>query len=115
MSTQAHPQVTEALEQLQRFNSVLEDQMQLTKTGSFTATDEAETVEVTIDGHGCLTGLHIEAGLLRRGAETVQQRISEALVNARAGGDAAFEAQHEELAAKLTDITRSLVDILGQH
>ncbi len=112
MST--HPQLTEALEQLQRFSSAVEDQMAATKTGSYTATDESETVEVTIDGQGSLTGLHIDDGLLRRGAETVQQRINEALMKAQTRGNEAFEAQHEQLAADLTDITRSLVDIVGR-
>jgi DNA-binding protein YbaB len=114
MNNQSHPQVTDMLEQLQRFSSVLDDQMQRTKTGSFTATDEAETVEVTVDAHGWLTGLHIEEGLLRQGAETVQLRISEALIKAQANGDVALEAQQEQLAADLTDITRSLADILRQ-
>ncbi len=107
-----HPQVVEALDQLKRFNSALEDQMQRTATGSFSATDETETVDVTINGHRCLTGLHIEDGLLRLGAETVEQRINEALGRAQASATQATQAQQAELVSTLSEVAASLSGML---
>jgi DNA-binding protein YbaB len=107
-----HPQVAEALEQLRRFNSALEAQMQQTATGSFSASDETETVEVTINGQRCLTGLHIEDGLLRLGAETVEQRINEALGRAQAIATQASQDQQQELMGPLSEVLGSLVGML---
>lgn len=113
MSIEPHPQMTEVLDGLQRFSSSLEEQMNRTSSESFTATDEAETVEVTINGDRCLTGLHIEEGLLRQGAETVQQRINEALHKAQADADGAFEIQQEQVMSSLSDIARVIRGVLG--
>jgi hypothetical protein len=107
-----HPQVAAALEQLQRFNSALETQMQRTATGSFSGSDETETVEVTIDGHRCLTGVHIEDGLLRLGAETVEQRINEALGRAQATATQATQAQQEELMSSLSEMATAFKGML---
>ncbi len=112
-SAGTHPQVVQALEQLQRFNSVIEGQMRRTDTGSFTATDETGTVEVTLNGHRCLTGLEIEEGLLRLGAAAVQERINEALHTAQAAATDARQAENAQLVRSLVDITRSLQDSLG--
>ncbi|CQD06373.1 Nucleoid-associated protein YbaB [Mycobacterium europaeum] len=112
-SREPHPQVTETLAQFERFNKALEDQMHLTNTESFTASDETETVEVTINGHRCLVDVHIEDGLLRLGAETVQRRINEALANAQAGATEAIQAQQAQLVANLTDILGSLQNTVG--
>ena len=113
MSTEMHPQMTEALRQAQRFQSAIEDQMDQTNTESFTATDEAKTVSATVNGRYWLTGLRVEEGLLRLGAKTVEQRINEALLNARAAATAAVEAEREQLAASLVDIAADLKNSLG--
>jgi len=116
MSTEAqaqHPQVAQALEQLEKFNQILEDQMHLTNTGSFTATDQAKTVTVTINGNHLLTGMFIEEGLLRLGAETVEQRINEALVHAQAQATAAINGQQHQLITALVDITDDLAKSIG--
>lgn len=113
MIPDAHPQVAEALEQLQRFGSALESQMRRTHTQSFTATDEAETVEVTINGHRCIVGLDIEDGLLRLGAHTVQLRVNEALQKAQVGASAAQQAQQAELMASLAGLAGSLQTTVG--
>jgi DNA-binding protein YbaB len=113
MSPDAHPQVAQALEQLQRFSSALESQMYRANTQTFTATDEAQTVAVTINGHRCLTGLHVEDGLLRLGAKTVQQRVNAALQEAQAGASAALQAQQAQLFASLTDLAGSIQKTVG--
>src|SRR5947209_3211297 len=113
VSPDAHPQVAQALEQLQRFSSALESQMYRSNTQFFTATDEAQTVEVTINGHRCLTGLHVEDGLLRLGANTVQQRVNAALQKAHAGASAALQAQQAQLFASLTDLAGSIQKTVG--
>lgn len=106
----AHPQVVQALEQLQQLSSALESQMHRSHSQSFTATGEAETVEVAIDGRRCLTALDIHDGLLRLGAQTVQQRVNEALQKAQAGASAALQAQ---LFAALTETAGSLQKAVG--
>ncbi|MBV8787396.1 MAG: YbaB/EbfC family nucleoid-associated protein [Mycobacterium sp.] len=113
MTTDSHPQMAAALEEFQRFNEVLEGQMRRKSTDSFTATDEDQTVEVTINGDSCLIDMHIEAGLLRLGAETVEQRINEALLKAQAEAAANFEVQYEQLVDSLGEIVTSLQSIVG--
>ncbi len=108
-----HPQVAEALEQLKRFNAALEDQMYQTNIESFTGTDEAKTVNVTIDGHHALTGLSIEDGLLRLGAQTVEERLNEALRNAQAAATAAITAQQQQVFASLLDMTEQMMKAAG--
>ncbi|OMC11914.1 MULTISPECIES: YbaB/EbfC family nucleoid-associated protein [unclassified Mycobacterium] len=113
MTIEMHPQVAEALRQAQRFQSALEDQQHRTNTESFTATDESETVEVTVNARLCVTGVHIEDGLLRLGAETVEQRVNEALSNARAAATSAIDAEHEQLIELAAGIAGSLKETFG--
>jgi len=108
-----HPQVAEALEQLKRFNSALEDQMYQANIESFTGTDEAETVNVTIDGRHALTGLFIEDGLLRLGAQTVEERLNEALRNAQAAATSAITAHQQQVFASLLDMTEQMMKAAG--
>lgn len=100
--------VDEVLRELQGFTSAIEDQQYRTETASFKATDEAETVEVTLDGRNWLTGLFIEEGLLRLGPETIARRLNEALRNAQAAADAASEADQQRLVASLVGIADKL-------
>ncbi|MCV7429635.1 YbaB/EbfC family nucleoid-associated protein [Mycobacterium montefiorense] len=113
MGPEAHPQVAQTLEQLQRFSSALEAQMRRTHTQSFTATDEAETVEVTIDGHRRLVGLDIQDGLLRLGAETVQRRVNAALQTAQVSASATLQVQQADLVASLAGLAGSLQSTVG--
>ncbi|MEE6179092.1 YbaB/EbfC family nucleoid-associated protein [Mycobacterium sp. 050134] len=108
MAAEMHPQVAAALQHAQEFQSAIQDQLHRTETGTFTGTDEAGSVEVVLDGRRWLNGLYIEEGLLRLGAEAVQQRINEALQNADATAAAAVEAEYEQLIASLADITNAL-------
>jgi DNA-binding protein YbaB len=114
MSAETHPQVAEAMLQVQQFQSALEDQVHRTDTETFTATDEAETVQVAINGRHWLTGLYIENGLLRLGAETVGQRITEALQKVHAAATEAVAAEQQQLMASLADITDALQKELGR-
>jgi DNA-binding protein YbaB len=113
MTAETHPQVADAMQQMQRFQSVLEDQLTQLNTGSFTGTDENRTVEATLDGHSTLTGLFIEDGLLRLGTETVGQRINEAIAHAQAAASANLTAQQQQLYAGLSEITGSLKNGIG--
>ena len=45
-----HPQVAAVLKQAQRLQSIVDDQLHKMNSETFTATDEAETVEVTLTG-----------------------------------------------------------------
>jgi DNA-binding protein YbaB len=105
-----HPQVAAVLQQAQRLQSIMDDQLQRMNNQTFTATDESETVEVTLNGHHHLTGTFIADGLLRLGVETVQQRLNEALQNATAAASASIEADRERIDAAVAQITADLPD-----
>jgi len=102
------PDMDAALHHAQLAQSSLEDFKHEINTGTFTGTDDARTVEVTINGRQWLTDLYIEDGLLRLGAETVGARLNEAVGNAQAAATAGVEAQQEQLLAKLADIAETL-------
>jgi DNA-binding protein YbaB len=109
-----HPQATAVMDEFKKFSDVLEGALKQRGTGSFTAKDESETVEVVINGDLCVSQLHIEDGLLRLGAETVQERINEALMRATAEASASIEASQVETFEKLTQIVDSLQKITGE-
>jgi DNA-binding protein YbaB len=115
MTNQAqHPRVTDALQLTQQFSSILEDDRYRARNASFTATDETATVTATVNGDRWLTGLQIEHGLLRQGAESVRQRINEAIHNAAlAATYAASQSTQAQLTEKLTDIVSQLQEQLG--
>ncbi|GBE65221.1 hypothetical protein MFM001_16830 [Mycobacterium sp. MFM001] len=52
------------------------------RSTTFTGTDEYKSVEVTLNGHHQLLSVFISDGLLRLEAETVEQRLNEAVRNA---------------------------------
>ena len=87
MTEEMHPEVAAVLQQAERLQSLMDEQLHKMNSQTFTATDEAETVEVTLNGHHHLTGTFIEDGLLRLGAAAVEQRLNEALQKATGGGD----------------------------
>jgi DNA-binding protein YbaB len=114
MSIEAqHPQVAEMLSHLQQFNSALDDQMRRTTVETFSATDETKTVNATVNGSRCLTGLYLEEGLLRLGADTVAERVNEALAHAQAASSEASNAQRAQLVSALSEIAGSLKETLG--
>ena len=88
----------------------MDEQLHKMNSQTFTATDEAETVEVTLNGHHHLTGAFIEDGLLRLGAEAVEQRLNEALQNATAAATASIDADRERIDAAVAEITAELMD-----
>ena len=100
-----HPQVAAVLAQAQRLVSIMDDQLDKMKSEKFTATDQSETVEVTLDGHHRLTDVFINDGLLRLGAETVARRLNEALRNASTQATAAIETDWRRLDAAFAEIT----------
>ena len=102
-----HSEVAAVLQQAQRLQSVMDEQLAKMNTESFTATDEAKTVEVTLNGHHWLTDLFIEDGLLRLGADTVEARINEALGNATAKATESIDADRARLNELVAEITAS--------
>ena len=80
---------------------------------TFRGIDEAQTVAVTVDGRQRLTGLQIKDGLLRLAAETVAQRINEAILEAQAEATVADRAAQERLFESMDDAAGSLKDVLG--
>jgi DNA-binding protein YbaB len=100
-----HPQVAAVLRQAQRLQSVMDDQLHKMNNETFTATDESKTVEVTLNGHSHLTGVFIEDGLLRLGAEAVEQRLNQALQKAMAEATTSINADRERIDALVAEIT----------
>ena len=98
---------------IQRMHSVMVDNLYQMNTEYLTATDEANTVEATLNGRGWLAGLDIEHGLLRLGAETVSRRVNEALRNAQTAAALDIEARAERITAELEDATAKLEDAIG--
>ena len=100
-----HPQVAAVLQQAQQLQSLMDDQLHKMAGETFSAMDESQTVEVTLDGHHLLTDVYIQDGLLRLGSETVEARLNEALTNAGAIAAASIEADRERIDAVITEIT----------
>jgi DNA-binding protein YbaB len=96
------------MDEFKKFSDVLEGALKQKGTGTFTAKDETETVEVFINGDRCVTALHIEDGLLRLGAETVEERINEALMKANAEASASLDAMYGATFEALAKIVDSL-------
>jgi DNA-binding protein YbaB len=107
--------LSDAQGQLEHSISAIEDERYRANTQTFTATDEAATVEVVVNGNSWLTGLYIEPGLMRLGAETVQQRILQALYKAQAAaleaGEVAAEQLQETLGAALSALDQTVGDL----
>ena len=105
MSDDMHPEVAAVLRQAQRLQSLMDEQLAKMNTETFTATDESETVEVTLNGHHWLTDVFIEDGVLRLGAEVVENRVNEALRKASAQAAESITTDRERLDAAIAEIT----------
>ena len=110
MADDMHPEVAAVLKQAQRLQALMDEQLNKMDSESFTATDESETVEVTLNGHHWLKDVFIEDGLLRLGANKVEQRLNEALQNATADATASIDADRERLDAVVAEITADMTD-----
>ncbi len=108
MADDMHPDVAALLQQAARLQSLMDEQLHKMASDTFPATDEDETVEVTLDGYQHLTGAFIEDGLLRLGAAAVEQRLNEALQNATAAATESSELDKERIDAAVADITADL-------
>ena len=100
-----HPEVAAVLRQAQRLQSVMDEQLAKMKSETFTATDDEESVEVTLNGHHWLTDVFINDGLLRLGTETVQDRVNEALQKASTMAAESIAADRERIDAAVAEIT----------
>ena len=101
------PEAAETVRQAALFQSALHKQLHWMNDETFTGADEANTVQVTINGHQTLIGLHIQNGLLKKfGAEGVEQRINEALLNASLTAAEALEAKGAGLEKAFAEISR---------
>jgi len=114
VTEEMHPHVAAVLNQAQRLQSVMDDQLYKMQNETFTATDESKTVEVTINGHHWLTDVYIKDGLLRLGADIVEQRINEALQKATGQATASSRADQERINAVLAEITDELGGLAGE-
>ena len=108
MTDEMHPDVAAVLQQAERLQSLMDEQLHKMKTEKFTATDDAETVEVTLNGHHHLTGTFIADGLLRLGAPTVEERLNEALEKATDAATQSIELDRDRIDAEVADITAGL-------
>ncbi|RFD27259.1 secretion protein EspL [Mycobacterium uberis] len=103
------PTQARTLALLGQFQSALDGQFNRMNDGVFKASDREKTVEVTINGYQWLTGIRIESGALRElGHEVVAARINEALQNAQGAATAYNEVAGEQLATKLSALSRAI-------
>jgi DNA-binding protein YbaB len=108
-----HPEVAAVLKQAQRLQTLMDDQLTKMNTETFTAADESDTVEVTLNGHHWLTDVYIEAGLLRLGADVVQGRVNEALQKASAQASESITADRERIDEKIAEINSDMTHTAG--
>ncbi len=110
MTDDMHPEVAAVLRQARRLQSLIDEQLDKMASDSFTAADESETVEVTLNGHHWLKDVYIEDGLLRLGSETVEQRVNEALQKANAVASESIDADRQRIDAVVAEITAEMSD-----
>ena len=114
MEFESHPQATAALDEMKKFNELLEGALTKKSTGSFSAKDETETVEVVVNGDILLTQVYIEDGLLRLGAETVEDRINEALMKATVDATVSNQAAYGATVEAITGMLENMQKIMGE-
>lgn len=102
-----HPEVAAVLRQAGRLQELMDQQLHKMASDSFTATDESETVEVTLNGHHHLVDVFIADGTLRLGAGTVEQRLNEALLQATAEAAESIAVDQDRLNEAVAEITRT--------
>ena len=108
INSEMDPHVAQALALAARFQSALDGTLNSMNNGSFLGKDEAETVEVSINGHQWLTGVRIEEGLIKElGAEVVGMRVNEALQKAQMAASNYNDAAGEQLTAVLEAMTNA--------
>ena len=105
MTDEMHPQVSAVLHQAQQLQAAMDAQLHKMNTETFTATDEGESVEVTLNGHHHLIDVYIKDGLLRLGAHDVERRLNEAIQKATAAATTSIEADRERLDALVAGLT----------
>ena len=110
MTDDMHPEVAAVLRQARRLQSLMDEQLDKMATASFIASDEHDTVEVTLNGHQWLKDVYIQDGLLRLGAEEVEHRVNEALHKASAEASASIDADRERIDAVVAEITAEIPD-----
>ncbi|GJF08165.1 DNA-binding protein [Mycolicibacterium cyprinidarum] len=110
MTDDMHPEVAAVLKQARRLQSLMDEQLDKMASDSFTAVDDSDTVEVTLNGHHWLKDVYIQDGLLRLGSETVEQRVNDALQKANAEASASIDADRERLDAVVAEITAEMSD-----
>ncbi|TQK29749.1 YbaB/EbfC family nucleoid-associated protein [Arthrobacter sp. SLBN-53] len=105
MSEQMHPEVAAVLRQAGRLQELMDAQLHKMDSESFTATDESETVEVTLNGHHRLVDVYLADGLLRLGSHTIEERLNEALRNATEVASESVAADRDRLNDAVAEIT----------
>ncbi len=110
MTDDMHPEVSAVLAQARRLQSLMDDQLDKMANDSFTASDEADSVEVTLNGHHWLKDVYMRDGLLRLGAEAVEQRVNQALQKASAEASARIDEDRRRIDAVVAEITAEMAD-----
>ena len=100
-----HPDVAAILREAKRLEDVLEERLHQIRTGRFTASDQAGTVEVTLDGQHRIVDVFIAEGALRKGISAVEDAVNEALLKANAEVDASAAAASIKINEVVAEIT----------
>jgi DNA-binding protein YbaB len=98
--------VASALHDARLLISVMDDLLHKMGAATFTGTDEHRSVVVTVNGHHQLIDIVMSDGLLRRrGVETVEQRLNEALRNANDAATASLTADQKEIEVLIAEVS----------
>ena len=100
-----HPDVAAILREAKRLEDVLEERLHQIRTGRFTASDSASTVEVTLDGQYRLVDVFITDGVLRKGIPAIEAAVNQALLKANGEVDASASAGTAKINAVVAEIT----------
>lgn len=109
-----HPQAADIMQQMEQFQSTIDACTHRSDKEFFTGMDEDKTVQVTLDSRLALKDLFIEDGVLRLGAQAVNERINDALTNAQAAAHEGISAQHEELLGGLVEVVETLQKVFNE-
>ncbi|WP_139331382.1 YbaB/EbfC family nucleoid-associated protein [Mycobacterium sp. IS-1264] len=111
MTSPGHPQVGHMMRHFEVVKSLLDEEVERMGAESFVVSDQAGTVEVTLNGHLRLTDLRIDPRILGLGAAEVTARINEALGAATDFACDCVETDLEELHGRVAEALAELRDL----
>jgi DNA-binding protein YbaB len=108
LSSPQRPEIARKFRELDGVRALLDDQLARMHAESFVATDEAGTVEVTVNGIQRLVDLRFDPRILNLGAQEATARINEALHAATQFARDCVAADVDELKSRVADAVAAI-------